>query len=479
MKQSKTKPTLKHKRRSVKRTKSTNQGKQSASEKETTVREVPRIRAVKPEYFTHVGLYDAEVDYRLPLRSAFLGLVTCCDREGRFRWQPRRLKLYTVPYDPVDMIDVLNALIERGFIIKYEHQGQWYGAIPSFLRHQKITGFEIESILPGPPDSISFQANASSINLDVNRHYPVYEYQDENVENLESKKEKSEPDFQKKSIEMSSLETNFRCQLEGSSSKKPAQDSENPSENGEHLALKNECLDVNFYKTKIETSSDNASDLLFCASSNNQVPKKHNKNNEVSINLACTKSEDCMDNFIEKNVNSSHARGKEGKGMEGKGIERKGIEGNGSEGKGREREREEQNNIVESSIRPRFEVNPIQSIFEHWKRVMNHPQARLDPKRKKLITKALKLGYDTEQLCQAIEGCSLTPHNMGDNDRSQRFDGLHVILRDADQIDRFVRNYHCPPHPLTEADRKTQANTQALQDWMNENLQEEVVYGTQ
>ena len=74
--------------------------------------------------------------------------------------------------------------------------------------------------------------------------------------------------------------------------------------------------------------------------------------------------------------------------------------------------------------------------------IMNHPAAKLDEKRQSLIRKALKSGYTETDLYVAIRGCSYTPHNMGQNDRGERFDGLHIIMRD---IDRFIGNYHKPP----------------------------------
>ena len=41
-----------------------------------------RIRTVKPELFRHLALFEAEEKYQMPLRIAFVGLFTCCDR----RW---------------------------------------------------------------------------------------------------------------------------------------------------------------------------------------------------------------------------------------------------------------------------------------------------------------------------------------------------------------------------------------------------------
>jgi hypothetical protein len=112
----------------------------------------------------------------------------------------------------------------------------------------------------------------------------------------------------------------------------------------------------------------------------------------------------------------------------------------------------------------------VQNIFEHWKTVMNHPQAQLDSKRRTLIAKALKLGYTPAQLCEAIEGCSITPHNLGHNDKGQRYDGLHIIFGSSDQIDRFIHNAKSPPRLLSAADRHTQSNVQTLQGWMQKKM---------
>ena len=89
---------------------------------------------------------------------------------------------------------------------------------------------------------------------------------------------------------------------------------------------------------------------------------------------------------------------------------------------------------------------------------MNHPRARLDDKRRRVIRKALKAGYTAEDLEEAIHGCAATPHNMGHNDRGQRYDELGLILRDGDHIDRFMRHARSPPRPRTKADDLLAAN---------------------
>jgi hypothetical protein len=109
-----------------------------------------RIRTIKPEFFTHEGLYDAELECGLPLRVAFAGLWCAADRAGRFKWEPRRLGVAILPYDEADFSRVLDALTTRGFIVKYRVGDAWFGAIPSFDRHQIINNREKASEIPEP-----------------------------------------------------------------------------------------------------------------------------------------------------------------------------------------------------------------------------------------------------------------------------------------------------------------------------------------
>jgi hypothetical protein len=109
-----------------------------------------RIRTVKPELFKHGGLFDAEQETGLPLRLAFIGMFTVCDREGRFKWRPRELKLDVLPYDAVDFSCVLDALATRGYLVKYESAGVEYGCIPTWNAHQSINNKETESKIPPP-----------------------------------------------------------------------------------------------------------------------------------------------------------------------------------------------------------------------------------------------------------------------------------------------------------------------------------------
>lgn len=104
---------------------------------------------IKPSFFKHAELYAAEQESALPLRLAFAGLWTVADREGRFKWK-HDLKPDVLPYDPVDMLEVLDALEQSGFVRSYVVAGKKYGMIPSFKDHQTFHKTERQSTVPAP-----------------------------------------------------------------------------------------------------------------------------------------------------------------------------------------------------------------------------------------------------------------------------------------------------------------------------------------
>src|SRR5213593_1704269 len=109
-----------------------------------------RIRTIKPEFFRHEQLFEAEKESGLPLRLAFMALWTVADREGRFKWKPRVLKLDCLPFNELDFEDVLNALCSIELIEKYEYEGEIFGSIVSWHRHQIPGRDEPPSDIPAP-----------------------------------------------------------------------------------------------------------------------------------------------------------------------------------------------------------------------------------------------------------------------------------------------------------------------------------------
>lgn len=278
-----------------------------------------RIRTIKPDFFRHEKLFELEIETNLPIRVAFAGLWTACDRSGRFIWSPRQLKLDCLPYDEVDFSRVLDALLTRGHIKKYIVDGKEYGFVPSWELHQVINNRETESVLPPPSEE-------------------------------------------------SILEP---------------------------------------FSTR-ESRVDDASTTRL-----------------------------------------KHAQG-EGKGREGK--------GKGREGKG------------ETPFVEQKPLDEVRTIFEFWKKIMKSQKSAFDAKRKAIIVKALK-HYSPADLCKAIRGCSKTPYNMGKNDRNTKFNGIDLIFRDADHIDRFIATDGNPKRAGPETDEERSKRIE--REFLGNQVQEE------
>lgn len=93
----------------------------------------------------------------------------------------------------------------------------------------------------------------------------------------------------------------------------------------------------------------------------------------------------------------------------------------------------------------------VKNIFAVWCEKMNSPRSRLDANRKRLITNALKK-YTENDLIAAITGCAMSPFHMGINPDSKKYNGLDLILRNAEKIEQFIGFSTNPP-----AQRKQQA----------------------
>lgn len=80
----------------------------------------------------------------------------------------------------------------------------------------------------------------------------------------------------------------------------------------------------------------------------------------------------------------------------------------------------------------------VKEVFEFWKEALNHPRAVLDVTRVKKIKDRLKEGYSAEDLKQAVRGLTLSPHEMGQNDRNTVYDDISLICRDAPHVERYM-----------------------------------------
>jgi hypothetical protein len=111
---------------------------------------VPRIRTIKPEFWTSLTVASLP----LPVRLTFIGLWNFSDDEGRSVFEPRLLKAAVWPLDDeitaADVGSHLAALARVGLVSMYEVEGRQYVQVSSWTEHQKVEK-KRTSALPPPP----------------------------------------------------------------------------------------------------------------------------------------------------------------------------------------------------------------------------------------------------------------------------------------------------------------------------------------
>ncbi len=95
---------------------------------------------------------------------------------------------------------------------------------------------------------------------------------------------------------------------------------------------------------------------------------------------------------------------------------------------------------------PRAQPEPTASapadavrVFDHWRAKLEHPRAKLDPKRTRLIRDRLKQ-FSADDLCRAVDGCARSDFHMGKHPKTQgqRHDAIELICRDAAHVEKFL-----------------------------------------
>lgn len=120
-----------------------------------------------------------------------------------------------------------------------------------------------------------------------------------------------------------------------------------------------------------------------------------------------------------------------------------------------EPERQKQNKTQTQTQTQELQLQPVDQgrpdpaveVFEHWRSVMETPRSLFTPDRRRAVEARLKEGRTVDELKQAVDGCKLTPHNMGENDRGEKFNDLELICRKNANVERFMRNAAAPPKP--------------------------------
>ncbi len=105
-----------------------------------------RARNIKPAFFMNEDLIELSFEARL----LFIGLWTIADREGYLEDRPKRIKMALFPADSINIDALLNDLASKGFVLRYEVDGNKYIQVCNFGKHQNPNHKESVSTIPKP-----------------------------------------------------------------------------------------------------------------------------------------------------------------------------------------------------------------------------------------------------------------------------------------------------------------------------------------
>jgi hypothetical protein len=120
---------------------------------------MPRIRTIKPEFFSNEEIGNLAPEARL----LFIGLWTLADREGRLEDRPIRIRAQLFPFDTWSIVPFLQQLEQAKLISRYEADGKRVIQVVSFTKHQRPHPKESKSDLPSrEKDSTSREKDSTS-----------------------------------------------------------------------------------------------------------------------------------------------------------------------------------------------------------------------------------------------------------------------------------------------------------------------------
>lgn len=131
-----------------------------------------RIRTIKPDFFTSEDIVSLS-----PLaRLLYIATWVEADREGRFVWRPKTLKLRYLPGDQCDIEALADELVAAGLVVPYVIDGQSFAEISTFAKHQVINNRESASTIPPRVDDASGTRGAR---VDDETSTPLVQVQEE------------------------------------------------------------------------------------------------------------------------------------------------------------------------------------------------------------------------------------------------------------------------------------------------------------
>lgn len=79
-------------------------------------------------------------------------------------------------------------------------------------------------------------------------------------------------------------------------------------------------------------------------------------------------------------------------------------------------------------------------VYAYWARVMSQPTAtttEIAKERLKKVVARLRAGATVADIKRAVDGCAASGFHMGENDRGTKYNGLELICRNAEQLEKF------------------------------------------
>lgn len=118
-------------------------------------------------------------------------------------------------------------------------------------------------------------------------------------------------------------------------------------------------------------------------------------------------------------------------------------------------------------VEPPQKNRAVVQVFEAWKASTKRTAATvLDGPRTRLITAALK-SYPIEDVLDAVRGWEHSPHHRGENSDGRVYNDIGLLLRNAENIERFRDYARKPPavRRIGTAKDQTPAGVAALLEW--------------
>ena len=96
--------------------------------------------------------------------------------------------------------------------------------------------------------------------------------------------------------------------------------------------------------------------------------------------------------------------------------------------------------VAVSNVESPAAIATTHRIFEYWQSVMNHPTAKLTPKRSRKVRDRLAQGYTEADIRAAIDGCKASAFHQGltENSDGRVYDDLELICRDGEHLEQFT-----------------------------------------